>query len=109
LEVPAYFVTFLLYQEESMISCIHLSPYSVLLIPLLILPMPDICQGWKKEGSNLTRKERFSPLVGGTIGTNIAYAFIVVAVTGWVGTGDIKENFTAGAFLSHESLLRGNG
>ncbi len=54
--------------------------------------MPDIAQARKKEGSNLTNKERFSSCISGTIQTHVAYTFVAMAVAGGIRTGDIQEN-----------------
>jgi hypothetical protein len=69
------------------------------LITRSVLPMPNISQTGKKEGGNLTRKERFSSLVGSTVETDVFYAFVVVPVACRIRTGNIHENATADTFL----------
>ena len=62
------------------------------LTPRSILPVPDIAQARKKEGSHLTHKERFPSFIRGTIQTYVADMFIAMAAAGWMRTGDIQEN-----------------
>ncbi len=62
------------------------------LAPRSILPVPDIAQARKKEGSNLTHKERFPSFIRGTIQTHVADTFVAMAAAGWMRTGDIQEN-----------------
>jgi hypothetical protein len=62
------------------------------LTPRSLLPVPDIAQARKKEGSNLTNKERFPSFIRGTIQTHIADTFVAMAVAGWIRAGDIQEN-----------------
>jgi hypothetical protein len=62
------------------------------LAPRSLLPVPDIAQARKKEGSHLTHKERFPSCIRGTIPTHVADTFIAMAAAGWMRTGDIQEN-----------------
>ena len=63
--------------------------------------MPDISQAGKKEGSNLTSKERFSSLVGRTVEADFSDAFVEMPVAVCLCTGNIHENATAETFLGH--------
>ena len=62
------------------------------LAPRSILPVPDIAQARKLEGSNLTHKERCPSCIRGTIPTHVAYPFVAMAAAVWMRTGDIQEN-----------------
>ena len=61
-------------------------------VVLSILPVPDIAQARKKEGSNLTHKERFPSFIRGTIPTHVADTFVAMAAAVWMRTGNIQEN-----------------
>jgi hypothetical protein len=87
--------------------------HAVHFVLLSILPMRNISQARKKEGSNLTHKERCPACIRGTIPTHVADTFVEMAVAGWMPTGDIQENLaqtTARALhlspinMIHESL-----
>ena len=57
-----------------------------------------------KGMGTLPSKDQVFPLIRGTIGTHVSAVFVVVAVAGWMRTGDIEENTTARTFLFHTSL-----
>ena len=62
------------------------------LAPRSILPVPDIAQARKEEGSNRTHKERFPSFIRGTIPTHVADTFVAMVAAVWMRTGDIQEN-----------------
>jgi hypothetical protein len=90
--------------REDYRSILYLPCSSVQRVLSSILPIPDICQAGTKGRRTLPHKERVGPLVRGAIRTHIAYAFVVVAVACRIRTGDIEENATGSASLSHTSL-----
>jgi hypothetical protein len=51
------------------------------------------------------QKQQVFPLVGGTIDTQVASAFVLVPPTDRIRTGYIKENIADHTLLVHKSLL----
>ncbi len=51
------------------------------------------------------QKQQVFPLVGGTIDTQVASAFVLVPPTDRIRTGHIKENIAGHALLLHKRLL----
>jgi hypothetical protein len=74
--------------------------------------VPDITQTRKKEGRNLTHKERFPAFIRGTVQTHVADTFIKMTVAGRMRTGHVQENLTPltsrALHFSPISLLHGN-